>query len=156
MRGVQGHDGGGIYGRSQYDSAWASSRGATKLENLGHRGRSADLFNGLPGQLRTAELPSGGMPGPSGKKVGDAGSLTIPACPGHRGHSGVGKPPPITVQPMQYAVPLEGTERQTPCHRLVCQGIGAKEVAASRCVAEGEIGEGIQVIRGAAGKCDGV
>ena len=51
---------------------WASGRGATELENLGHRGRAADISNGLSGQGRHVELPGGGMPGTSGNKDDDA------------------------------------------------------------------------------------
>ena len=62
---MQGLNGGGICGGAQDDSAWASGRGATDLENLGHRGIAVDISHGLPGQGRPAELPGGGMPGPS-------------------------------------------------------------------------------------------
>ena len=130
VQGVRGGDGDGICDRSHNDSEWASGRGATELENLGHGGRAADISNGILGQGRPAELPGGGMPGPSGNEDGDAGPLPIPASPGHRGHSGGGNPPPPTVHPMRHAGPLEGTERKVPCHILVRQGSRAKEAAA--------------------------
>ena len=57
VQGLWGGYGGGICGGSQDESAWASGRGATELENLFHGGRAADLSNGLPGQGRPAELP---------------------------------------------------------------------------------------------------
>ena len=88
--------------------------------------RAADISNGLPGQGRPIELPSGGMPGPSGNEDSDAGTLLTLECPGHRGHSGGGKPPPPMVQPMLYAGPLAGTERQAPYHSSVRQGSGAE------------------------------
>ena len=112
--GVQRGDGGRICGGSQDDTSWANGRGVTDLENLGRKGRAADLSNGLTVQGRPVELPSGGVPGPSGDEDGNAGSLPIPACPGYRGHSGGGKPPPPKVHPMQHAGPLTGTERHTP------------------------------------------
>ena len=96
------------------------------------------------------------MPRPSGDKYGDVGSLTIPACTGHCGHSGGGKPPPPTVHPMIHAGPLSGTEPQAPCHSSVLQVRGAKEAAASGGGAEGELETGLRGIRVDAGKCDGV
>ena len=117
VRGVWGGDVSGICGGSQDDPAWVCVRGATDLENLGHGGRAADLSNGLSGQGRPAELPSGGITRSSGDEDVDAGSLPIPACPGHRGNYGGGKPPPSMVHPMRHAGPPEGTERQAPCLR---------------------------------------
>ena len=66
---MQGLNGGGICGGAQDDSAWASGRGATDLENLGHRGIAVDISHGLPGQGRPAEMPGGGLPRPSGNKA---------------------------------------------------------------------------------------
>ena len=109
-----------IYGKSHDDSAWAGERGATELENPGHGGRVIDISNGLPGQGRPAELPGGGMPGPSDDDNGDAGTLPAPACLGHRGRYGGGKPPPPTVHPMRHASTLPGTEWQAPFHSSVC------------------------------------
>ena len=131
VQGLQVGDGGGVCGGAQYDSAWESSRGATDLENLGHGGRAVDVLHGRPGQRRPTELPSGGMPRSSGNEYGDAGPFTTPACPGHRGCSGGGKPPPPTVPLMRHAGPLADTERKAPCHISVCQVSGAKETAAS-------------------------
>ena len=66
-----------------------------------------------------------------------------PEFSGHRGHFGVGKPPPTTVPPMQHAGPLSYIERNSPCHRTVRQGGGAKEAAVSGGGVEGEHGEGL-------------
>ena len=109
MQGVQGGDDGGICGETHNDSAWESGRGATELEDIGHRGIAVGISNGLPGQGSPTELPGGGMPGPNGDKEGDASSLPIMACPGHCGHSGGGKPPPPIVHPMRNAVPPADT-----------------------------------------------
>ena len=136
MQGVQGGYGGGMCGGLQDDSAWVSSIGVTDLENIGHGGISADISHCLPGKGRTVELPGGGMPRPSGDKDGDAG--------------------PPTVLPMQHAGPPEGTERKAPLHRSMRQGSGAKEAAASGGGTEGELGESLRGIRGAAKKGDGV
>ena len=155
MREVRGGDGGRICDGSKYDSAWGSGRDAAELENIGHGGRSAGLSDGISGQGRPADLPGGGMTGPSSDEDGDAGSLTIPACPGHHGHYGGGKPPSPTVNPMRHTGPPAVTECQAPCHSSVCQRRGAKEAAASRGRAKGELGEGLISIQGASGKCNG-
>ena len=97
----------------------------------------------LSGQGRPAKIPGGGMPGPSGDEDGDAGTLSTSAYPGHHGHSGGGKPPPPTVNPMRHAGPPAGTERKAPCHSSVRQGSRAEEEAASGGGSEGELGEGI-------------
>ena len=156
VQGVQGADGSRICGGAQDDSAWASGRGATELENLVHVGRAVDVSRGLPDQWRPAELLGGGMPRPSGDEDCNAGQFPTPACPGHHGHSGGGKPPPPTVPPMQHAGPPLGTERKVTCHRSVRQGSEAKEVASSGGGAEVDLRDGLRGIRGAAGKCDGV
>ena len=101
------------------------------LENLGHRGRAADVLHGLPVQGRPAELPGGGMPRTSGDEDGGGGTFYALACPGHRGHFGGGKHPPTTVPPMRHSGTLAYTERKAPCHRTVCQGIVAEEAAVS-------------------------
>ena len=79
-------------------------------------------------------------------------TLPIPACPGHHVHYGGGKPPPPTVHPMWHAGPPAVTEHQSPCHGSVRQGRGAKEVAASRGGAEGELREVLRDIRVADGE----
>ena len=126
------------------------------LENLGHGGRAADVSHGLPGQGSSAEFSCGGIPRPSDNKDGDAGPFPAPACPGHRSHFGGGNPPPLTVPLMRHAGPLAYTERKAPCHRTVHQGGGPKGAAASRGGAEGDHGEGLRDIWGAAGKFDKV
>ena len=156
LQGVRGGDGGRIYGESHDDSAWAVGRGATELENPGHRGGATDISNGLPGQGRPLELTGGGMPGPSGNEDGDAGTLPPPERPRHRGHFGVGKPPPPKVHLMRHAGPLAGTERQAPCHSSVRQGSGAEEEVASGGGARVELREVLRVILGAAVECNAV
>ena len=94
------------------------------------------------------DLPGGGMPGPSGDKDGNAGALPAPACLRHRGHYGGGKPPPPTVFLMQHSVPPARPERQAPGHGSVCQGSRAEEAAARRGGDDGELGAGLQAIRG--------
>ena len=96
------------------------------------------------------------MHGPSGDEDGVAGPFSAPACPGHRGRFGGGKPPPSTVPLMQHSGPLTCVERKAPCHRTVRQGGGAEEKAVSRGGIEGELGEGLSVLWRTFGKCDGV
>ena len=93
VQGVWGRDGGRIFGGAKDDMAWASGIGDTKLENLGHGGRAADVMHVLSGQGRPAELPGGGMPRTISNEDGNAGPFSAPACPGHRGHFGGGKLP---------------------------------------------------------------
>ena len=76
---MRGDYGGGIPVESPDDSAWEGVRDATELKNPGRRGRAMDISNGIPGQGRPVELPSGGIPGPSGDEDGNAGAL--PARP---------------------------------------------------------------------------
>ena len=52
------------------------------------------------------------MPGTSGDEDDNTGTLPTLACPGHRGHSVIFKPPPPTVHPMQHAGSPAGTEQQ--------------------------------------------
>ena len=81
------------------------------------------------------------MPRTSGDEEGDAGPFYAPACPGHRGHFGGGKPPPHMVPPMQHDGPLVNTERKAPYHRIVLQGRGVKEAAVSGGEVDVEHGE---------------
>ena len=106
VQGVQVGYGGGVFGGAQDDTACASGRGETDIENLFDVGRSADVSHGLPGQGTPAELPGGGMPKTSGDKDSNAGNFSALECPGHRGHFGGCKPPPPMVPLMQHAVPL--------------------------------------------------
>ena len=107
VQGLWVGDDGRIFGGAQDETAWASGRGDTELENLGHGGRSADILHGLTGQGRTAELPGGGMPRTSGDEDGDAGPFYAPACPGRCGNFGGGTPPTPTVPLMRHNGTLE-------------------------------------------------
>ena len=136
-------DGGGIFGGSQDDTAWASDRRETELEYLGRGERAADVLHGLPGQERPAELPGVEMPRTIGDEDGDASPFSAPACPGHRGLFGEGKPLPPTVPLMRHGGPLAYTKQKAPCHRTVRQGSRSKEAAVSRGGVEGEHREGL-------------
>ena len=140
---MRGGDGRKIPGESPDESARASSRGTAELEIPGHRGRGTDISNGLTGQGRPAELPGGGMPGPSNDEDGDAGVLPAPAFPRQCGHSRVGKPTPPMMHRMRHAGPPAGAERKSPCHRAVRQGSGAEEVESHGGIVQGDLGEGL-------------
>ena len=113
------------------------------MENPVRRGRATYFPNDIPGKGSPAELPGGGMPGPSGDKDINAGALPAPECPQHRDHPGGGKLPSPTVCLMLHAGPPTGPEQQAPGHSLVCQGSGAEEVAACGCGDEGEFRAGL-------------
>ena len=102
MQGVRRFDGGGIPDESSDGSIWEGGGDTTAMEKPGRRGRATDFTNEFPGKGRSAEIPGGGMPGPSGDKYGNAGAITEMACPQHRGNSGGGKLPPPTVRPLQH------------------------------------------------------
>ena len=153
MQGVQRVDGGGIHDKSSDDSTWEGGRDTVATEKPGCRGRATDFPNDFTGEGRPAELPGGGMTGPSADKDGNTGALTAPECPRHRGHYGGGKLPPPTVRPMRHAAPPAGPERQAPCHSPVCKGSGAEEAAARGGRDEGELGAGLRGIRGTNTKC---
>ena len=114
MQGVRVGYGGRILARAQYDTAWDSGRSEIDLEKLGHGGRAADLSHGIPGQGWPTELPSGGIPRPSGDEDGNACPFPTPACPGHRGHFGGEKRPPPTVPLIRHNGTLEYTGQKAP------------------------------------------
>ena len=91
------------------------------------------------------------MTGTSGKEDINAGKFYTPACQGHHGHFGGGKPPPSTFPPLQHAGVLECSEREAPCHCPVCQEGGKKANAAGVGGTVGDLGEilsGLQVTIG--------
>ena len=116
MQGVRRVAGVGIHEDSSDDSTWEGGGNTTVTEHTGRRGWDLDFHNAFPGKGRPAELPGGGMPGPSGNEDGNVGALLAPACLRHRGHSGGGKPTPTTVRPVRHAGTLAGPERQAPGH----------------------------------------
>ena len=119
MQGVLRGDGGGIIGRGQDDTAWASGKGEMELENLGHGVIAADVLHGLSGQGKPGEMPGRGKPRTSGDEDRNAGTFYSPSFPGHRGHFGGGKPPPPTVPHLRHACPLAYTKRKACCHHTV-------------------------------------
>ena len=121
MRRMQRVVGDGIPDEPYDDSTWEGGEYTTSMEQPGRRDWTSDFQNDLPGEGGPAELPSGGMPGPSGDKDGNAVSLPAPECPQHHGDSGGGKSPPPTVRPMKHADTQAGPERTAPDHGTVCK-----------------------------------
>ena len=73
--------GGSIPDESCDDSTLEGGGYTTSMEHPNRGGWVLDLQDDLPGEGIPTELPSGGMPGPSGDKDGNAGALPAPACP---------------------------------------------------------------------------
>ena len=94
MQGVRRVVGGGIPDDSSDDSTWEGGGETTAMDHPRRGGWATDFQNDFTSKGRPAELPVGGMPGPSGDEDSNAGALTALTCPRNRGHSGGGKPPP--------------------------------------------------------------
>ena len=75
----------GIPDESYDDSTWEGGGDTTAMEHPGRGDWASEFQDDLPGEGRPAELPGGGMPGPSGDEDGNAGALPAPACPRYRG-----------------------------------------------------------------------
>ena len=84
------------------------------MEHPGCGDRASDLQDNLPGEGRTAKLPSGRMTGKSGYKDSNAGELRATACHRHSDNFGGTKIPPPTVRPMRHAGPQAGLEGKNP------------------------------------------
>ena len=143
MQGVRIVDGVSIPDESSDDSTWEGGGDTAAMDNPGHGDRSTDFPNDFPGEMRPAEMPGGGMPGPRGDEDSNAGAIPAPARPWHRGHYGGGKLPSPTVRPMRHDGPPAGPERQALCHGPFCQGSGAEEAAARGGGEEGELRAGL-------------
>ena len=156
MQSVRIAVGGGIPDESYDDSTWEGGGNTMEMEHPGCGGWASDFQDDLPSKGRPAELPSGGMPGPSGEEDGNAGALLSTECPQHRGYSGAGKLPPSKVRLMQHAGPPTGPKEQTPGHGTVCQGGGAEEMTARGSGDEGELGAGLRGIRRTDTECFGI
>ena len=113
---------------------------------MDHPGRgdwASDFQYDLPVEGRPAELPSGGIPGQSGDKDGNAGAIIAPACPRHCGDSGGGKLPPPTVRLMRHAGPQAVHELMAPDHGTVYKGDGVEDKTACGGGGEGEFRAGL-------------
>ena len=67
-----------------------------------------------------------------------------PACPGYRGDTGGGQPPPPMVTYVQHAGAMEGSERDASAHRTIHEGGGEKEMAPGKGGGEGGHIQGLQ------------
>ena len=143
MRLVRRYVGGRIPVKSSDDSTWEGGGETAAMEHTGHGNRTPDLPDVLPGEGRTAEMPSGRVPGQSGDKDGNAGALRAPACPQHRGDNVGKKLPPPTVRPVRHASPPAGVERTAPEHSAVQKGDRMEETTAGGGGYAGEYGAGL-------------
>ena len=117
------------------------------MEHTGREGWTPDLPDVLPGKGRTADMPSGRVPGESGDKDGNTGALCAPACLQQRGDSGGRKLPPPTVRPVRHASPLVGVERAAPGHSAVQKGGGMEETTAGGGRDTVDYGAGLRGLR---------
>ena len=78
---------------------------------------------------------------------GHGGEFMAPACTGHCGDTGGGKPPPPTVPSMQHASIMAGSERDASAHRAMQEGGGTKETATDRGGGEGYHFQSLQRVR---------
>ena len=81
MRRVQRAVGGRIPVESYDESTWEGGGDTLAMEHRGRGDWDSDLQDDLPGKGRPVELSSGGMPGQSGDKDGNAGALCALECP---------------------------------------------------------------------------
>ena len=63
--------------KSYDDSTWEVVRDTAAMEHTGRWYRTPDLQDDLPGEGRTAEMSSGGVPGKSGDEDGNAVALCV-------------------------------------------------------------------------------
>ena len=113
------------------------------MDHTGRREWAPELPDVLSGKGGTTEMPRGGVPGKSGDEDGNAGALSAPACPRHRGDDGGRKIPSPTVRPVQHSSTPEGAERAAPGYSTVPQGGGTEETTAGRGGDAGEFGADI-------------
>ena len=105
--GLREGDGGRVAGISLDYVAWEGKGGQVELERISHgRRRNTDLSDRVPNQGRDEGMPSGGLPRKGWDTDGNENIFMAPACPGHRGYLGGGKPPPPKVLTMRHAGPV--------------------------------------------------
>ena len=90
--------GGGFTGGAPPNPARRGKMGVGGVGQQGSRGRQyQDFQDGVSCESRTEDLPSQRVLWPGGDADSNTGALLVPSCPGHRGDTGGGKPPPPTV-----------------------------------------------------------
>ena len=143
LRQVQRDVGGRIPVESYDDSTCEGGRDTAATEHTDRGDQTPDLKDVLPGEGRTTEIPSGGVPGQSGDEDGNAGALRAPACTRHRGDSVGRKLLPPTVRPVRHASPPAGVERAAPGHSTVQKGGRTEETTDGGGGDSGEYGAGL-------------
>ena len=74
-------------------------------------------------------------------------TLLAQACPGHRGDTGVGQPPPTTVPPVQPSGLQEGAQWAPPGDKPMQNGSRTKNPETRGSGGRGSDGEGVQRLR---------
>ena len=103
MRGMREGYGGRVAGIPSDDATRKGEGGTLELGSLSHGRRLTHISYGFNDQWRAEELPCVGMPRKGWDADGDEDALLNPACPGHCGHLGGGKPPTPKVLTMRHA-----------------------------------------------------
>ena len=116
MRGVRITASGWLPVESYDESTWESGRTKRPVEHPGRGQGPPGILGVLSEKGGTTDMPRGGVPGENCNKDGDAGALSAPAYPRHRGDAGGRKLPPPTVLLMRHAGTPEGLERAAPGH----------------------------------------
>ena len=149
MRGMPEVDGGRVAGIPSDDVAWEGRGETVELGSLSHGRRPTHISDGFPNQGRAKQLPCGGLPRKCWDTDGNESAFLQPACLGHRGHLGGGKPPTPKVITMQHAGPVAGPQWEAPQHRNMQERGGTEETADSGVRTERKEGEGLRGLRGA-------
>ena len=148
--------GGRIPVKSYDESTREGGRETAEMEQTGRGDWTPDLQDVLSGERRTAEMPSGGVPGQSGYEDGNKGELCATSCHQHHGDSGGSKLSPPTVLPVRHASPLADVERAALRHSVVKKGGGTEETTAGGDGDAGEYGASLRGLRGTHQEFDGV
>ena len=100
VRRVWRYAGGRLPVKSSDDSTWEGGGATAKVDHTGLGKGAPGIPDVLSGKGGTADMPRGGVSGESGDEDGNAGALSAPACPRHRGDDGGRKIPSPTVRPV--------------------------------------------------------
>ena len=114
-----------------------------ELERLGHWRGDKNISDRLPDQGRAEGLPCGGLPRKGWDTDGDEDTFSQPACPGHCGHLGGGKPPTPKMLTMRHAGPTAGPKLEASQYRDVQEWGGAEETANGRDRTTRKYGDGL-------------
>ena len=98
---MRGDAGGRIPVESSDDSTWEYNGETAAMDHTGRGEGTPELTDFLSGKGGTAEMSRGGVPRESGDEDGNAGALSAPSSPRHRGDSVGRKLSPPKVRPVR-------------------------------------------------------